>query len=155
MQINVPEYTNAFDLNDDEKVLLSLVSYLQLKSKLFKPVTFVMHSYDVKRILNILPVRNHSLYIERVRKVLRIGMVSEGKWTVSLKVPDSGFHQYGRVISGKTEITNLESIKRYAFVAGRLQDPSLMEDFTHFAQGNERIQLHSRPILHEYFDEAF
>lgn len=142
MKIKVPEYVLKHDLTDQELVFCSFMGYLGRRGA--KNVRFYMYSDDIKHILGHvkmqarLPKKTAVEYsahggesggeLTSIKKVFRIGMVSYHTWSVEFQAPALAWNQNGSIKYDEVEINDLDAIKIYYYIVGRISGNDIMEE---------------------------
>ena len=67
-------------------------------------------------------------YLKNISKVFRIGMVDYYTWGIEFDMPDEYWYKNGHIIFDEAEITDIEAIKIYYYLAGRCSDNNIFTD---------------------------
>ena len=130
MKIPVPQYVLKHDdWTDREMVLLSLLLYFySIDYKL--GVTYYMHSADIKRMvdaMNVTGPAGFDKYLDRLRRVLKIGMLSWDVWSVQFNPERHELSRNGRVERTLYDIQDVQAIGLFYYLAGRLTAPDIIK----------------------------
>ena len=166
MTIKVPAYVLKHNLTDHELVFSSFMGYLGRRGA--KHFRFYMYSDDIKHLLGHVKkhksldemvaeeYREHGAmsdeYLENIKKVFHIGMPSYHKWSVSFNCPDDQWNTNGSLPFADVEITNIEAIKVYYYMIGRVSGNNIISDEPiKFDDGTARHTT----VLAKFFREHF
>ena len=133
MKIKVPTYCTANNLTDHELVFCNLMLFLAVSSG-WKGYRYYMWSDDIKHILGItiphpsrsaitaISLSNIAPQFTRLKKLFKIGTFNNPQWFVQFpdSLPDEMIAANGHLLKTEVEITDMEAIKVYYYLAGRL-----------------------------------
>ena len=149
MKIKVLEYTLQQSLTDHEKVFSSFMGYLDRFHET-KDVRFYMSSNDIKHILG--HVKPHASkprkvtqeyklrmpWLDNISKSFKIGMAASSTWFLEFRECSPKYKsQNGMYNLVDTEITDIEAIKVYYYLMGRISaTESIVADGIKIFDGN-------------------
>ena len=163
MKIKVLEFTLEADLTDHEKVFSCFMGYLN-KCHETKDVRFYMSSHDIKHILgHIKPhasktrkiteeYKLRNPWLDNISKAFKIGMASSSTWFLEFReCPPEYKSQNGSMNIVDTEITDIEAIKVYYYLMGRLSSPeSIVADGIKIYDGNSTRATQLHPFFKDH-----
>ena len=166
MKIKVPTYCTAHNLTDRELVFANLMLFFAVQSG-WKNYRYYMWSDDIKHILGIttnhprrqaltsLSITNIAPQFDMLKKVFRIGSFNHPQWFVQFPdyLPDDMSAANGALLKTEVEITDIEAIKVYYYLAGRLSGTETIID-----KGRNQIDPRDATpdkssVLHRFYRE--
>ena len=163
MKIKVLEYTLEQSMTDHEKVFSSFMGYLDRFHET-KDVRFYMSSNDIKHILG--HVKPHASkprmiteeyklrnpWLDTISKSFKIGTASASTWFVEFRdCPREYKSQNGSFNLVDTEITDVEAIKVYYYLMGRISGPeSIVADGIKIYDGNATRSNQLHPFFKDH-----
>ena len=141
MKIKVPTYCAAHNLTDRELVFANLMLFIAVQSG-WKDYRYYMWSDDIKHILGIttnhprrqaltsLSITNIAPEFSGLKKVFQLGTFNNPQWFVQFPnfLPDDMTAANGSLLKTEVEITDIEAIKVYYYLAGRLSGTETIID---------------------------
>lgn len=153
MEIIVPKIADRYnDWTDRELVLLSLVFYFY-STDWRRDTTYYVLSHDIKRILGITNVVNPDLHVQKLRRVLRIGLLTWDHWSFELLYDKDSCYANGTLQSCTRKIQDIEAIQVYSYLAGRLTAPDIICEHDGLQEINRR-DMRMKPLMGPHFSHA-
>jgi hypothetical protein len=162
MKIKVLEYTLEAELTDYEKVFSCFMAYLNRFHET-KDVRFYMSSNDIKHILG--HTKPHASktrkiteeyklrnpWLDNISKAFKLGMASSSTWFLEFReCPPEYKSQNGMWNIVDAEITDVEAIKVYYYLMGRLSaTESIVSNGIKIFDGNATTSS----TLHPFFKD--
>ncbi len=138
MKIQVPAYALKYNLNDYELLFCNFMAYLAKDVK-YKDARYYMYADDIKHMLGYVvkdPSKNRMVPDCRrthdalgiITRVFKFGIINESTFTVEfIRRPEYNARN-GHLNLEEVEITNLEVIKLYYYLVGRLTASDIIDD---------------------------
>ena len=147
--LSVPRFVEEDEeLTDNELVLITFIHLVTKEAKQWDTV-FYMHNHDFRCLLAVrASTTKHEIYLERLRKYFKIGLVSDTTVTIQCK-PEYEPKVRGHMQpTGGMYIEDPEAIRKYWFLAGRCQPGQIISDFN---DGEPLFLDEQRTNLHWHF----
>ena len=171
MKIKMLATGSQYNLNDYEKLFFFFMGFLQNK-RATKDVRFYMYSDDIKHILGLvkphkskpimvaeeLKLTNHPIF-KNIKKVFRIGVVNTHQWFIQYRRDintDKYISNNGHWKIVETEITDINVIKLYYYLVGRLSGTEdIVDDNVEIKESSINMTPLLSQVLHPFFREHF
>lgn len=151
MKIILPAMASKYDdWTDNEKVLMSLFFHFYSLDGI-RDTTYFVHSKDIRHILGILKAANPSKYLDNIRRVLRIGLLSWDVWSIQLMYDNDSKSSNGRLLSYEDTITDLEAIKTFSYLAGRVSAPDIISEVKNGPTRIASKEYRVKPVMGYHF----
>lgn len=140
MKIQVPAYALRYNLNDYELLFCNFMAYLSKDVK-YKDARYYMYADDIKHMLGYVvkhPSKNKMVPDTRrthdalgiITKVFKFGIINDCTYTVEfIKRPEYEYRN-GALKLVDVEITEVEVMKLYYYLVGRLTSEDIIDDNT-------------------------
>lgn len=168
MIIKVPQIALDKGLTDNEMVLSALMLFLSRTEG--KKSTFNFYSDDVKILLGhikkttrsargAMPPEEYGRHaadtkLERLRKVLKIGILNHQTWNISFgDLDDKYLHGNGWIKEAEAVITDPVAVKTYCFLVGKLSNGSIVEEGKGYLHSSHSKKNTSRGIHHHFLKD--
>ena len=168
MKIKVPTYTLGYGLTDHELVFANLMLFFANDaSGAFKGYRYYMRSDDIKHILGITYLQdkrnemsakalsNLAPEFDSIKRVFRLGAINFSQWFVQFpdNIPAEYISRNGRLMHTDIELKDLEAIKLYFYLAGRLSGTeSIISESIKILDEKEATARVSS-VMHPFFKE--
>ena len=166
MKIKVPAYTLEHNMTDNEKVFCAFMGFISSNYSV-NHVRYFMYSDDIKHILahtkehksknrvSTLDYKNQNWTkeLDTIREVFNIGFINSHTWSVEFKTAEPKYiSRNGKYILKETDIEDLNAIKCYYYLVGRLSGTEqIIDDGVKI----ETKYTHQTTVLHRCFEDHF
>ena len=166
MKITVPTYVTQQQLTDRELVFCNLMLFFAVQSG-WKHYRYYMWSDDIKHILGITvphksrravtssSISNIAPEFSGLKKVFQLGTFNNPQWFVQF--PEFICNEYtarnGALLKTEVEITDIEAIKVYYYLAGRLSGTETIVDTGRNEIDPREATPDKSSVLHRFYRE--
>ena len=162
MKIKVPAKALKYDLNEYELLFTCFMAFI-VKEYGYKDTRYYMYADDIKHILGqvykhpsrrmMVPAqsRGHEAF-GKLTKLFNFGILTQTTYTVEFIRDTEYEHRNGSLKLSEVEINDIEVIKRYYYLIGRVTSEDLVDTNTIIdRRKNAWTDKAVKPFFREYF----